>query len=86
MNRDDVPITGEIFDLLSIYMYDGKGEVAWPKYLHEFISMLHEEDGGSHEHASLLLAHTLRESPCRWLLSLLANSMHSLEHFCDLIE
>jgi len=48
--------------------------------------MLHEEDGYYDEHANLLLAHTLHESPCQWLLSLLADSVHSLEHFCDLIE
>ena len=67
-------------------MFDGEGEVDWPQYLHEFISMLYEEDGCSDEHANLLLAHTLHESPCRWLLSLSADNVHSLKHFCDLIE
>ena len=48
--------------------------------------MLHEEDGCFDEHASLLLAYKLSESPHRWLCSLPDNSMHSLEHFYDLIE
>lgn len=48
--------------------------------------MLHEEDGCSDEQPSLLLAYTLRESPHRWLYNLLADNVHSLEHFYDLIE
>ena len=77
---------GEFFDILSTFTYDGEGEVAWPEYLHDFISMLHEEDGCSDEQADFLLAHTLRESSRRWLLSLSADNVHSLEHFYDLIE
>jgi len=57
-------------------MYDGEGEVAWPKYLHAFLSMLHEEDACSDEHANLLLAHTVCKYPRRWMLSLLADSVH----------
>ena len=86
LNHEDVFITGEFFDLLSTFTYDGESEVAWPEYLHGFLSMLHEEDGCSDEQASLLLAYTLREYPLRWLFILPADSMHSLEHFCDLIE
>jgi len=67
-------------------MYDGEGEVAWLEYLDAFLSMLHEEYGCSDEQANLLLAHTLRESPHRWLLGLPANNMHSLEKLCDIIE
>jgi len=48
--------------------------------------MIYEEDEFSDEHASLLLAYTLRKSPFRWVLSLLADTMHSFEHFYDLIE
>jgi len=48
--------------------------------------MLHEEDEFSDEQASLLLAYTLRESPFHWVLSLPADTVHSFEHFCDLIE
>ncbi len=33
-----------------------------------------------------MLAYKLHEYPLRWLCSLPANSMHSIEHFCDLIE
>jgi len=73
-------------DLLSTYTYDGEGEVPWPEFLHNFLSMLHEEDGCFDEQASLLLAYTLHESPHRWLCNLPTDSMHSLEHFCDLIE
>lgn len=34
----------------------------------------------------MLLAYTLRESPFRWVLSLLVDTMHSFENFYDLIE
>jgi len=33
----------EFFDPLSPYTYDGEGKVAWLKFLHDFLSMLHEE-------------------------------------------
>jgi len=87
-NREDVSITREFFDLLSTFTYDVEGEVAWLEYLHDFLSMLHEEDGCSDEQANFLLAHThtLRESPRKWLLSLSADNVHSLEHLCGLIE
>ena len=62
-NAEFVTITREFFDLLPTYTYDGEGEVAWPKFLHEFLSMLHEEDGCFDKHASFLLAYTLREYP-----------------------
>ena len=75
---------GEFFDLFSTYMYDGEGKVAWPVFLHDFLAMLDEEDGYYDEHASLLLAYTLCESPHRWLCSLPTDNVHSLEHFCDL--
>jgi len=55
-------------------------------FLHDFLAMFHEEDGCSNEQANLLLAYTLRKSPLQWLCSLPADSVHSLEHFCDLIE
>jgi len=48
--------------------------------------MIDEEYEFSDEHASFLLAYTLRESPFHWVLSLPANTVHSFEHFCDLIE
>jgi len=67
-------------------MYDGDGKVAWPEHAPNFFSMIHEEDEFSNEHASLLLAYTLRESPFRWVLSLPVDTVHSFEHFCDLIE
>ena len=62
-NHEDVTITREFFEYFSTYMYDGEGEVAWPEYLHDFLSILHEEDGCSDKQAILLLAYTLRESP-----------------------
>ena len=34
----------------------------------------------------MLLAFTLRESPFHWVFSLSADTMHSFEHFYDLIE
>jgi len=67
-------------------MYDGEGELAWPVFLLDFLAMLDEEDGCSDKHASLLLAYTLHKSPHQWLCNLLADSMHSLEQFRDLIE
>ena len=48
--------------------------------------MLDEEDGFSDKQVSLLLAHTLCESPQQWCGSLPPSSMHSLENFYDLIE
>ena len=53
---------------------------------HDFLAMLDEEDGCFDEQASFLLAYTLHESPLWWLCSLSADKVHSLEHFCDLIE
>ncbi len=85
-NHEDVSISGKLFDLLSTHTYDGEGEVAWPEDLHNFLSMIHEEDEFTDEHASLLLAFTLRESPFRWVLNLLTDIVHSFEHFCDLIK
>lgn len=85
-NPEDVTITREFFDHLYTYTYDGEGEVAWHDFLHDYICMLHEEDGCSNEQASLFLAYKLCESPHRWLCSLPANRVHSLEHLCDLIE
>jgi len=58
-------------------MYDGEGEVAWPEHLHNFLSMIHEEDEFSNEQACLLLAYTLRESPFHWVLSLPPDIVHS---------
>ena len=86
LNREDVSISGKLFNLFSTRTYDGEGEVAWPKHLHNFLSMIHEEDEFSDEQINLMLAYTLRESPFHWVLSLPANTMHSFEHFCDLIE
>ena len=71
---------------MSTYTYDGEGEVAWPTFLHDFLAMLYEEDRYFDKQASLLFAYTLRESPHQWLCSLPADRVHSLEHFCDLIE
>jgi len=85
-NREDVSISGKLFDLLSTHTYDGEGEVAWLEHLHNFLSMIYEEDEFTNKQASLLLVFTLRESPFRWVLSLPANSMHSCEHFCDIVE
>jgi len=67
-------------------MCDCEGKVAWLEYLHDFLSMLHEEDEFFDEHAGLLLAYTIHEFLFCWLLILPADSMHSFEHFCDLIE
>ena len=48
--------------------------------------MIYEEDEFTDEQASLLLAYTLHESPFRWVLSLLASTVYSCKHLCDLIE
>jgi len=48
-NREDVSISEKLFDLLSTHTYDGEGEVAWPKHLHNFISMIYEEDEFTYE-------------------------------------
>ena len=60
--------------------------MAWPEHLHNFLSMIYEEDEFTNKQASLMLAFTLRESPFFWVLSLPTNTVHSCEHFCDLIE
>lgn len=86
LHAKSVTIAREFFDLLSTYTYDGEGEVAWPKFLHEFLAFLHEDDGCSDKQASLLLTYTLRESPHQWLCSLPTDNVHSLQHFYDLIE
>ena len=48
--------------------------------------MIYEEDEYTEEQASLLLAHTLHESPFHWVPSLSANTVHSCEHFYDISE
>jgi len=48
-NHEDVSISGKLFDLLCTHTYDSEGEVAWPEHLHNFISMIHEEDEFSDE-------------------------------------
>ena len=48
--------------------------------------MILEEDEFTDKQVDFMLAFTLCESPFRWVLSLLADTMHSFEHFCDLIE
>jgi len=48
--------------------------------------MLHQEDEFFEEHVGLLLAYTLHESPFRWVLSLMADTVHSFEHLCDINE
>jgi len=50
-------------DLLSYFMYDGEGEVSWPKYLEDFSAFL--VDKFYAEESSVLLAYTLRKSPQR---------------------
>lgn len=55
-------------------------------FIHDFLAMLHEEDGCYDKYASLMIAYTLRESPHRWMCSIPTESMHSLDHLCDLIE
>jgi len=63
-----------------------KLKLAWPEYLHDFLSMFLEEDEFSDEQAALLLAYTLNESPFRWFLNLAADNMLSFKHLCDLVE
>lgn len=83
---EPVHIMWEFFDLLSTYTYHSDGELIWLVFLHDFLTMIHMEDGCSDKHASLLLGCTLRESLHRWLCSIPADNVHSLEKFCDLIE
>ncbi len=85
-HAEPIHITREFFDLLSTYTYDGEGKVAWLEHLYNFFSMIYEEDEFTDKQTDLLLAFTLRESPFRWVLSLSADTVHSFEHFCDLIE
>jgi len=85
-NCEDVCTSGKLFNLLSTHTYDGKGKVAWPEQLHNFLSMIYEENEFIDERAGLLLAYTFREAPFHWVLSLLVDTAHSCEHFCDLIE
>ena len=56
-NHKYVTTTREFFYHLSTYTYDGEGEVAWLEFLHDFLSMLHEEDGCSDKQGNLLLAY-----------------------------
>ena len=86
LNREDVSILRKLFDLLSTHTYDGEGKVAWLEHSNNFLSMTYEEDEFTHKQVGLLLAFTLRESPFHWVLSLPANTVHSCQHFCDLIE
>lgn len=85
-NREDVSISRKLFNLSSTHTYDDEGEVPWPEHLHNFLSMIYEEDEFTHEQVGLLLAFTVRESPFRWVINLLTDIVHSCEHFCDLIE
>jgi len=48
--------------------------------------MIHDEDELSDEQDDLLLAYTLHKSPFYWVLSISADTVHSFDHFCDLIE
>ena len=48
--------------------------------------MSQKEEEFADKHTGLLLAFTLHESPFRWVLSLLVDTVHSFEHFCDLID
>lgn len=85
-NREDVSISGKLFDLLSTHTYDGEGEVALPEHLYNFNFMIYEEDEFSDEQASLMLAYTLHESLFCWVISLSADTVHPFEHFFDLLE
>ena len=58
--------------------------LAWE--LTNFLSMIHEEDKFFDEQFGLFLSYTLHESPCRWVVSLSVDTVHSFEHFCDIIE
>ena len=62
-NSEDVSISRKLFNLLSTHTYDGEGEMAWPEYLHNFLSMINEEDEFTDEQANLMLAFTLHKSP-----------------------
>lgn len=56
----------EFDDLLSEFMYDGEGRVAWPKYL-EDVYAFHEDANEFHaEEVSVLLSYTIYKSPLRW--------------------
>jgi len=85
-NHEDVSILGKLSNILSTHTYDGEGKLDWPRILHNFLSIIYEEDEFTNEQVGLLLAFTLRESPFHWVLSLLANTVHSCEHIYDLIE
>ena len=74
MNLEDVSILVKLFDLLFTHMYDGEGEVAWPKHLYNFLFMIYEEDEFTNKHVSLLLTYTLHESPFRCVLNLPADT------------
>ena len=86
LNREDVSTLGKIFNLFSTHTYDGEGKVANHEHLHNFISMIYEENKFTNEQESLLLAFALHESPFHWMLNLLAEIVHSFDHFYDLIQ
>lgn len=48
-HAEPVHIMRDFFYLLSKYMYDGEGEVAWPMFFHDFLAMLDKEDGCFYE-------------------------------------
>ena len=84
-NHEDVSILRKLFNLLSTHTHDGEGEVAWPEHLHNFLSMIYEEDEFTDQEYGLLLAYTLHKSPFCWVIILLDDTVHSCENLCDLI-
>lgn len=85
-NEPPFEIEREFFDELSELMYDGEGEVAWPKYLNDFHELMENVEGFNETEVCMLLAHTLREYPLLWYHMLPPNCMHSFKQFSDLIE
>lgn len=75
-NHEDVSISRKSFNLLPTHTCDREGEVAWPEHLHNFLSMIDEEDDFCDKQVGLLLAYTHWESPVRRVLGLPAYTVH----------
>lgn len=62
-NAHSFEITKEFFDHVLELMYDGEGEVAYPKHVHVFLEFLGNEEEFDEIEANMFFAYTLRESP-----------------------
>lgn len=85
-NRHPFEVEREFYDHLWELVYDGEGDVAWPKHLDDFHAFIENFEGFDEVEVSMLLAHTLREYTLLWCHEMPPNCVHSFKKFNDLIE